>query len=62
MIGIEHTVSLANPDIEPVILMPDADEILSGQSLQNIWNLYSSSDGTMHIGIWDCQTDVWQVH
>jgi len=62
MISIENILSLAHPDMASEVVMPGAEKIISGEPLQNIWNVYSSADGKMHTGIWDCQAGAWQVH
>jgi|TARA_B110000503_G_scaffold143187_1_gene243105 uncharacterized cupin superfamily protein len=61
MISIENILSLLSTQIPPEVVMPGTEKILSGQPQQNIWNVYSSADGKMHTGIWDCQAGAWQV-
>lgn len=63
MPGAEHAsvISFKGPMPEPLRYAPDADRILSGNPAQTAWNLFSSTDGRFHSGIWESEPGAWRV-
>lgn len=63
-----HTSSAALPPLvsfrEPLpggeTYRPLQDRILAGDPVQTAWNLFTSSDGRFHSGVWESQPGKWR--
>jgi uncharacterized cupin superfamily protein len=54
-------VDFRRPMPEPTEWRPAPERIVGGDPVQRAWNLYSSADGRLHAGIWECQPGKWRV-
>lgn len=45
----------------PETFRPPADRIVAGDPVQQAQNLFSSSDGRFHSGIWQAERGTWRV-
>jgi uncharacterized protein len=57
----QPVVGFSGPLPEPSQWRPPAERILAGDPVQRTWNLYSSTDGRFHAGIWECAPGRWRV-